>query len=491
MNAKKKEYKFLAFDLGAESGRAILGTLKNHKIELNIIHRFKTEGLIMLGTRQWDLARIYEEMCFAIRKCAHEYTKELDGIGVDTWGVDFGLVAADGTVIANPVHYRDKRTQGIMEYAFSFFPKEEIYKITGIQFLPFNTLFQLISMIKHNSPLLKIADSLLLMGDLFGYLLSGVRSCEYTNASTTQMLDANTRTWSKTLIDKFNIPSNILLNISPPGTILGGILPEISHYTGISPETPIISPATHDTACAVCAVPIKDTTEPWAYLSSGTWSLLGTELNQPKITMESMEYGFTNEGGVNNKIRFLKNIFGLWLVQECKRIWERQGESLTYDQLTKEAEAAEPFKALIPVNDPRLLAPENMPHTIQKICEELGYPVPHSRGEIIRCALESLALNYRQTLRSLNKVLGVEIKKLHIVGGGTQNKLLCQMTADACNVPVYAGPVEATVMGNIAVQAMAVGAIKSLEEIREVVANSTELTTYLPQNTLPWEKWDI
>ncbi|MCX8064798.1 MAG: rhamnulokinase [Candidatus Hydrogenedentes bacterium] len=486
----KKTYRFLAFDLGAESGRAVLGVLSNHKIELKVIHRFRTEGLIMLGTRQWDLARIYEEICNGLRKCAQEYTSDLDGIGVDTWGVDFGLLAEDGTVISNPVHYRDKRTQGIMEYAFSIFPKEEIYKITGIQFLPFNTLYQLISLIRNNSPLLKIADSLLLMGDLFGYLLSGVRSCEYTNASTTQMLDAYNKNWSKTLVEKFNIPSNILQKISPPGNILGGILPEVAHITGISPETPIISPATHDTACAVCAVPVKDTSEPWAYLSSGTWSLLGTELREPKITPDTMEYGFTNEGGVGNKIRFLKNIFGLWLVQECRRIWERQGESFTYEDLTKEAESAKPFKAIIPVNDPRLLAPENMPHTIQRICEELGYPVPQTKGEIVRCALESLALNYRQTLRSLNKILATEIKKLHIVGGGTQNKLLCQMTADACNIPVHAGPVEATVMGNIAVQAMAVGAIKSLEEVREVVSNSTELTTYLPQNTSPWDKWD-
>lgn len=487
----KKVYQFLAFDLGAESGRAVLGTLKDHKIDLQVIHRFRTEGLIMLGVRQWDLARIYEEMCFALRKCAKEYTSDLDGIGVDTWGVDFGLVAEDGSVIANPVHYRDKRTQGMMEYAFSIVPKDEIYQITGIQFLPFNTLFQILSLIKSKSPFLKIADSLLLMGDLFGYLLSGVRSCEYTNTSTTQMLDAKQRNWSKELIKKFSIPENILEEIVPPGTILGGLLPEIAHYTGISPETPVIAPATHDTACAVCAIPITDTSEPWAYLSSGTWSLLGTELNEPNISNESMEAGFTNEGGVGNKIRFLKNIFGLWLVQECRRIWEREGIQISYEQLTKEAESAEPFKALIPVNEPRLLAPENMPEAIQTICEELGFDVPKTKGEIIRCALESLALNYRQTIKSLNKLLNCEIKKLHIVGGGVQNKLLCQMTADACNIPVIAGPIEATVLGNIGVQALAVGAIKSPQEIREVIAHSFILDEYKPINPAPWDKWDL
>ncbi len=487
----KKAYQFLAFDLGAESGRAILGTLKNHKIDLQVIHRFKTEGLIMLGVRQWDVARIYEEMCFALHKCVKDYTPNLDGIGVDTWGVDFGLIAEDGSVIGNPVHYRDKRTQGMMEYAFSIVPKEEIYKITGIQFLPFNTLFQILSLIKAKSPFLKIAHSLLLMGDLFGYLLSGIQSCEYTNASTTQMLDAKERKWSKTLIDKFSIPSHILQDIVPPGTILGGLLPEISRFTGISPETPVIAPATHDTACAVAAIPILDTTEPWAYLSSGTWSLLGTELNEPNITVDSMEAGFTNEGGVGNKIRFLKNIYGLWLVQECRRIWEREGLSISYDDLTKEAEKSEPFKALIPVNEPRLLAPENMPQTIQTICEELGFPIPKTKGEIVRCALESLALNYRQTIKSLNKLLGHDIKKLHIVGGGVQNKLLCQMTADACNMPVIAGPVEATVLGNIGVQAMAVGAIKSPQEIREVIANSSTLDKYNPKNPGLWDKWDI
>jgi len=486
----KKIYQFLAFDLGAESGRAILGTLKDHKIDLQIIHRFRTEGLIMLGTRQWDLARIYEEMCYALRKCAKEYTAELDGIGVDTWGVDFGLIADDGSVIANPVHYRDKRTQSIMDYAFSIVPKEEIYQITGIQFLPFNTLFQILSMIKNKSPFLKISKSLLLMGDLFGYLLSGVASCEYTNASTTQLLDAKKRTWSEELIQKFSIPSNILQKIIPPGTILGDILPEIAHNTGILPETPVIAPATHDTASAVAAVPILDTSEPWAYLSSGTWSLLGTELSEPNITNESMEIGFTNEGGIGNKIRYLKNIFGLWLVQECRRIWEREGTTLSYEQLTKEAEEATPFKALIPVNEPRLLAPENMPKTIQIICEELGHPIPQTRGEIVRCALESLALNYRQTIKALNKLLNCTIKKLHIVGGGVQNKLLCQMTADACNIPVITGPVEATVLGNISVQAMAVGAIKSPQEIREVIANSVILEHYNPTNTAEWDRWD-
>lgn len=486
----KSTYQFLAFDLGAESGRAILGILKNHKIELKVIHRFRTEGVTIMGTRQWDLARIYEEMIFALRKCALEYTAELDGIGVDTWGVDFGLIASDGSVIGNPVHYRDKRTQGIMEYTFSIVPKEEIYQITGIQFLPFNTLFQLVSMIKAKSPFLQIAQSLLLMGDLFGYLLSGVRSCEYSNASTTQLLDAHKRVWSETLIQKVGIPRHILQDLIPPGTILGGILPDIAHITGISPETPVIAPATHDTACAVCAVPVLDFSEPWAYLSSGTWSLLGMELDQPLINSSAMEAGFTNEGGVGNKIRFLKNIFGLWLVQECRRIWERQGAQITYDQLTLEAQSAKPFKAIIPVNDPRLLAPDNMPVTIQEICKELGFPVPETRGEIVRCALESLALNYRQTLRSMNKLLNTEVKKLHIVGGGTQNRLLCQMTADACNIPVIAGPVEATVLGNLCVQALAVGALNSPQEIREVVANSVVLEQYMPKNTKDWELWD-
>lgn len=487
----KRSHRFLAFDLGAESGRAVLGTLRDGRIALEVIHRFRTEGLVMLGVRQWDLARIYEEMCVGLAACVRQHGPELDGIGVDTWGVDFGLLAADGSVLANPIHYRDKRNDGMMDFAFQMLSRQDIYNATGIQFLPFNTVYQLLSMVRSNSPLLQIADSLLLMGDLFGYLLSGRRACEYTNASTSQLLDPRRRAWNDDLIARLGLPRHLLLDPVQPGTVLGPILPEIAAVTGVSPNTPVIAPGTHDTASAVAAVPVMADGAPWAYLSSGTWSLLGAELDEPCITPGSSQLDFTNEGGVGGKIRFLKNIFGLWLVQECRRVWQREGASLDYAGITAEAESAEPFRSIINVDDPRLLAPENMPETIQAICRENGQPIPETRGQIVRCALESLAMKYRQTLRGLDHTLGRKTERLHIIGGGVQNKLLCRMTADACGVPVVAGPIEATALGNIGVQAMAAGALDSLQAMRRVIADSVSLDYYQPEDVDSWNKFAV
>ncbi|MCF6285104.1 MAG: rhamnulokinase [Candidatus Hydrogenedentes bacterium] len=483
----KDLYRFLAFDLGAESGRAVLGTLQGSKITLEEIHRFRTEGLVMLGRRQWDLARIYEEMITGMTKCAREHTADIDAIAIDTWGVDFGLLDSEGHVLANPVHYRDKRTEGMFEAAYAKVPKEEIYKATGIQFLPFNTSFQLLALVEANSPQLAAAKDLLLMGDLLAYLLCGKKACEYTNASTTQLLDPHTRTWNDDLIKRFGIPREILSDPVDPGTNLGFILPEIAERTGINPNTPVIAPGTHDTASAVVAVPATRDSGNWSYLSSGTWSLLGAELDEPCITDASMAQDFTNEGGVGGKIRFLKNIFGLWLVQECRRSWERQeGSKLDYSVITEEAAQSEAFRSIINLDDPRLFAPDDMPSLIQEICREVGQPIPETHGQIIRCALESLALKYRETLKALDDTLGRKTDTLHIIGGGTQNKLLNQMTADACGVRVVTGPVEATVLGNIGVQAMAVGALDSLDAVRKVIGDSVTLDTYTPQNT---EKW--
>ncbi len=483
----KDVYRFLAFDLGAESGRAVLGTLQDGKIGLEEIHRFRTEGLIMLGRRQWDLARIYEEMITALSTCAREHTRDIDAIAIDTWGVDFGLLDSEGHVLANPVHYRDKRTEGMFEAAFAKVPKEEIYHSTGIQFLPFNTSFQLLSLVESQSPQLAAATDLLLMGDLLAYLLCGTKACEYTNASTTQLLDPHTRTWNDDLIARLGIPRKILSDPVAPGTNLGNLLPEVAELTGMSPNTPVIAPGTHDTASAVVAVPVAGDTQNWSYLSSGTWSLLGAELDEPCITDASMAQDFTNEGGVGGKIRFLKNIFGLWLVQECRRTWERQeGSTLNYSAITQDAAESEAFRSIINLDDPRLFAPDDMPRLIQDICKETGQPIPETHGQIIRCALESLAIKYRQTLHALDDTLGRKTEVLHIIGGGTQNKLLNQMTADACGIPVVTGPIEATVLGNIGVQAMAVGALDSLAAVRKVIGDSFTLNHYAPKNT---EKW--
>lgn len=483
-----KAYRFLAFDLGAESGRAVYGVLDGGRITLEVVHRFRTEGLIMLGVRQWDVARIYEELCEGLAQCVRLHGPELDGIGVDTWGVDFGLLARDDNLLGNPRHYRDKRNEGMQDYAFSMAPRAEVYKATGIQFLPFNSVYQLLSLKKADSPLLEVADSMLLMGDLFGYLLSGVKACEYTNASTTQMLNPYTRTWDDELLQKLGLPRRLLLDPVPPGTVLGPVREDICAQTGLCPGVPVIAPGTHDTASAVAAVPVSADEGPWAYLSSGTWSLLGAELDGPHISEESLAQDFTNEGGVGGKIRFLKNIFGLWLVQECRRAWERaDGVALDYGAMTAEAEKSPAFQSLINLDDGRLIAPDDMPGLIQEMCREGGCPVPDTRGAIIRCALESLAMKYRTTLRNLDRLLGRKSECLHIIGGGVQNRLLCQMTADACGVPVVTGPIEATALGNIGVQAMAVGALDGLAAVRAAIGCSVELERYEPQNTAAWD----
>ncbi len=484
-------HRFLAFDLGAESGRAVLGVLENGRIELKVIHRFRTEGLFMLGTRQWDVTRIYEEMVQGLAQCVREFGSDLDGIAVDTWGVDFGLIASDGSLLGNPRHYRDKANDGMTDYAFSILPRADIYNATGIQFLPFNSVYQLLSYQKNNSPILPVAHTLLMMGDLFAYLLSGKKACEYTNASTTQMLNPYTRSWNDDLIKTLGLPRNLLLEPVAPGTVLGSVLPDIAELTGVNPNTPVIATASHDTASAVAAVPVTGTEQPWAYLSSGTWSLLGAELDEPHISAESLKQDFTNEGGVGGKIRFLKNIFGLWLVQECRRSWEREdGTSLNYADITAQAEMSKPFNGCINLDDVRLLAPDDMPSTIQALCREADHPVPETRGAIVRCALESLALKYRQTLRNLDNMLGRKTEKLHIIGGGVQNKLLCQMTADACGIPVITGPIEATALGNIGVQAMGIGVIESLASLRETISRSIELEHYTPQNPAAWDALD-
>lgn len=471
--------RFLAFDLGAESGRAMLGTLADNHISLEEIHRFPTQGIVMLGTRQWDVTRMYGEMLQALRIYVRAHGPHLDGIGVDTWGVDFGLVARDGSLLGNPVHYRDRRNEGAMDAAFGIVPRDQMYAMTGIQFLPFNTAFQLLAMKRGKSSILDTADKLLLMGDLFGYLLSGQRACEYTNASTTQLLDPWKRTWNDELISALGLPRDLLLDPVPPGTVLGTILPGIADATGLDPAVKVIAPATHDTGAAVAAVPVTDRNMEWAYLSSGTWSLLGVELPQPLVTEESCAANFTNEGGVGGNIRFLKNIIGLWLVQECRRVWARSSEVPGYAELMKEAEAAR-STAIIDVDDSRLLVPDDMPATIRNMAAESGDSIPQARGEVLRCALESLAQKYRRTLAECDRLLGRKTRRLHIIGGGVQNRLLCRMTAETCGIDVSAGPVEATALGNIVTQAMGIGAIGSLDEARRIIAESFEPVEYKP-----------
>ncbi|WP_422927810.1 rhamnulokinase [Singulisphaera sp. PoT] len=490
--AKTSDY--LALDYGAESGRGLLGKFDGERLALEEIHRFPNGPIRMLDTLYWDLPRLFDEAKTALRKAAASYP-DLDGVGVDTWGVDFGLIGRGDTLLGNPVNYRDARTEGMLEAAFRRVSRERIYEITGLQFLQFNTIYQLLALKMANSPLLESAETMLMIPDLFAWLLTGRRAGERTDASTTQLLDPRSGTWSDALCNDLDLPRHILPELIDPGTEIGPIRKALAEELGISKTLTVLAPATHDTASAVAAVPVVrpagviDVIGPpdWCYLSSGTWSLLGVEVPKPIITAETLEGNFTNEGGVVGTTRLLKNIMGLWLVQECRRTWARAGREFSYDELLSKAEAAKPFTALVDPDDTSFLAPGDMPTRIAAFCKKTGQPVPQDEGEFVRCALESLALKYRWTIERLEKIIGGPIKTIHVVGGGARNTLLCQFTADACGRMVLAGPVEATAAGNVLLQAMGRGRIGTLADAREIVARSFPVTVFEPRQTDVWE----
>jgi rhamnulokinase len=473
--------RFLAFDLGAESGRAVLGTLDAGRLELEEKHRFANPNGKMNGQLQWNLLAQWEELKTGLRNAGGA----LDGIGVDTWGVDFGLVGPGGQVLANPVMYRDSRTDGVMAKAFAQVPKDRLFHATGIQFMQFNSLFQLMAMRPTGAALLEAAQTLLFMPDLFHYLFSGVRKSEQSIASTSQMYDPRKKDWAWPILGELGVPARLLAPVVPSGTVLGELLPEIAQECGVG-RMAVITPASHDTASAVAAVPAEG--EGWCYISSGTWSLVGVELDEPVITEKSLAYNYTNEIGVAGKIRFLKNIMGMWLVQECRRQWRSQGYDHGYAELTGMAARSAGFGALIDPEHEPFLAPGDMVGKIERFCQQTGQTPPGTRGEFVRACLDSLALTYRRTLAGLEDVTGRKIGVIHIVGGGSQNELLNQMTADACGRPVVAGPVEATAVGNILVQAMAVGGLKSLAEARAVVRASFPVRRFEPADTRKWDR---
>ena len=484
---------FLAFDLGASSGRAVLGIFESDKLRLKEIHRFINKPINLLGTLYWNILNIFDEIKNSLSIYSQEYGKILNSIGVDTWGVDFGLIGKDGKLLSNPVHYRDSRTEGMMEEVFKRVLRREIFERTGIQFTQLNTLYQLFSMSFANSPLLKIADTFLMMPDLFNYFLTGKKFSEFTIATTSQCYDLLDGTWFSSLLDRLDIPTKIMPEVVSPGTIIGNILPDIEEEVGLSPvcragtgsPVSVIAPACHDTGSAVAAVPAQS--DNWAYISSGTWSLIGIEVENPIINKTSLELNFTNEGGVDGTYRFLKNVAGLWLIQECKRIWEKEGETLTYEEITQLASEAKPFIAFVDPGHDSFLNPPDMPNAILNFCENTGQKKPETKGELVRCVLESLALKYRAVLEMIYEIHG-HVDILHIVGGGTQNELLCQFTANATGLPVIAGPVEATSIGNLMVQAKTKGLLSSIEEGRKLVANSFDLVTYEPEQTDAWNE---
>ncbi|HLJ97588.1 MAG TPA: rhamnulokinase family protein [Gemmataceae bacterium] len=475
--------KLLAFDLGAESGRGVLGRFDGQCLKLEVIHRFANGPVRTLDTLHWDVLRLYTEMLTALRRSAADHGG-IDSLGVDTWGVDFALLGHDGTLLGNPRHYRDPHTEGVMEAAFARLARQEIFRQTGLQFLRFNTLFQLLALQGAGSPLLPAAHTLLMMPDLFHYFFTGVRVNEFTNASTTQMVDPATKGWAKQLLQAFGLPEQILGPIVAPGTVLGPLLPSVAAETGLN-DVAVIAPATHDTGAAVAAVPAQHRS--WAYISSGTWSLMGAELDGPLINEPALRYNCTNEGGVGGTIRFLKNIMGLWLVQECRRAWQRARHDYTYEELARMAEGAPAFRSLVDPDDPMFILPQSMPVALADFCRRTGQPEPTEPGALIRCALESLALRYRWVLDRLEELLGRRLEVIHIVGGGSQNALLCQFAADACNRLVLAGPVEATAIGNVLVQAIGLGLLSSLREARQVVCRSFEVRAYDPKDPERWQ----
>lgn len=475
---------FLAVDLGAESGRAVLGSLESGRLGTKEIHRFPNTPVRLFGHWHWDVYRIFAEIRRALGLAAAAAPEGLDGVGIDTWGVDFGLLARDGSLLGLPVCYRDDRHTGAMEEFLRLITRERIYELTGVQFLPFNTLYQVYALVRTHSPLLDAATDLLFMPDLFNYLLTGRRATEFTIASTSQFYDPRRREWVPGFFQGMGFSKRILQEVREPGTVLAPLLPEIAAEAGLRPGVPVVSTASHDTAAAVAAVPAEGAD--WAYISSGTWSLVGVEEKEAVVTPAALAHNFTNEGGVGRTIRFLRNVSGLWLLQQCRRAWSPDG-ALGYDGLTRLAADAPPFQALLNPDAPEFLNPPDMPAALDAYWRRTGQRPPDGRAGVARSILESLALKYRQVLDELREVTGREIRRVHVIGGGSRNALLSRFTAEAAGLPVVAGPAEGTAAGNLLVQAMAVGAVGSLDEIRRIVRRSAEPVSYEPREPARWD----
>ncbi len=475
---------YLAIDLGAESGRTMLGHLDGNRLEVGEVYRFANTPVRLPDGLHWDVLQLWNEIKKGIQLAAASHTPMISSMGVDAWGVDFALLDRAGSLLGNPYHYRDARTDGIPEAAFQRVPQAVIYEHTGTQMMQINTLFQLYSMVLSRSPLLEIAQTFLTIPDLFNYWLTGQVANEFTNATTTQCFDPRRHDWSWPVLDRFGIPRRLFHPVREPGDTLGALLPEVAGELNV-PQIPIVLPACHDTGSAVVAVPAEK--RDFAWISSGTWSILGLENAHPQVTPQMLADNFTNEGGVRGTWRVSKNIMGLWLVQECRRSWAQEGETLDYGEMTRLAAEARPFLAVIDPDDSLFLHPGNMPVRIQAYCRETGQTIPREKGELVRVALESIALKYRLALERLEEAADARLEPIHIIGGGAQNRLLNQFTADATRKTVIAGPVEATTIGNILVQALALGRLSSLDEARAIVRRSFSLETYSPGPALGWE----
>jgi len=477
-------HSYLALDLGAESGRAVVGTLDERRLSLREVHRFGNGPVRLPDGIHWDVLRLWSEIKSGIA-AAQKSGTTLDGLGLDTWGVDFALLDRNGALLANPFHYRDNRTDGMLEEAFRRVPQAEIFANTGIQFMQINTLYQMLAMSVQKSQLFDIAETFVTIPDLFNYWLSGEITNEFTNATTTQCLNPLTRAWAKPVLDALGIPPHIFRPTTEPGTLMGSLLPDVAEETGAS-GVRVVLPACHDTGSAVVAVPAAE--KDFAWISSGTWSIMGTEASQPTLGEQALRYNFTNEGGVFGTWRLSKNIMGLWLVQECKRTWAQQGEGLSYDEITELAAEARPFLAVIDPDHSVFLHPGDMPGRIRQFCAETHQAIPGSKGEVVRIALEAIALKYRWVLERLEELMGSRLEPIHIIGGGTKNRLLNQFTADATGRTVVSGPIEATAIGNVLMQAIGLSHLDSLSEARMIVRQSFDLEEYHPGPRNGWDE---
>ena len=475
--------RYAAVDLGAESGRVMVGVLHDGKLTLDEVHRFPNNSVRVNGTLRWDVLRLWDEIKLGLRKAAAG--GRLDGVSADTWGVDYVWLRGNEPMVTLPYHYRDVRTDDGFERARKLVSDQEIFAETGIQFMTLNTLYQLLHDRQERADVMEFADRFLFIADYFNWLLSGVPKTEESLASTSQLYSPRTRGWSKPLLRKLKLPEAKFPEVVPSATVLGAVLPEVADEVGLPADVKVVATCSHDTGAAVAAVPGRGGN--WAYLSSGTWSLLGVESTVPLLEEPARLANFTNELGCGGTVRFLKNIVGLWILQECRRSWQRAGQDLNYDQITAAAAAAEPLRSLIRPDDPRFAKPDDMPEKIQAFCRETGQPLPETPGQFARCILESLALYYVMTLEALERLTGRSLTELHIVGGGSKNALLNQFAANATGRTVHAGPVEATAVGNVLLQALALGHLTDHAALRDVVRNSFDVQTFVPADAPVWQ----
>lgn len=481
----------LAVDLGASSGRVLACEFVGAGFELHEIHRFPNGGVRLGSHLMWNLPGLWQEILNGLTKASQQFpTHEIVSVGVDTWGVDFALLDESRQLMGLPYHYRDQHTDGGLERAFEVVPKSEIYRQTGLQFMTINSLYQLLAIRDARPEWLGLARHFLMMPDLFHWLLSGELSNEVTDVSTSQLYDPNQGDWARDLIGRFGLPSGMFGSLCRAGQSVGGLMESVAQATGLQASTQVVLPGTHDTASAVVAVPVERKLggrTDWCYISSGTWSLMGVELEKPIINDETARLNFTNEAGVGGTTRLLKNIAGLWLVQECRRVWSRAGREYSWEQMAQMARSVPACQFLVDPDSPELAAPENMPEALRQLAGQSGR-VPETDAEILRCAFDSLARRYSQVLRDLEQVLGHAIESIYIVGGGVQNELLCQLTADACDRQVIAGPSEATAIGNAMIQATHRGMISSVGEARSWLAAAHQPKIYVPQDAAVWKR---